>query len=75
MTDRRANAALYWRKLAESGDGEAWIELAKHYEWHEVDLKQALACAQAAQALTRDHAARDEIAHRIERLQRKMRQS
>ena len=69
--NRRANAAPYWRKLAESGDGEAWIELAKHFEWHEVDLNQALTCAQAALALTRDHAAHDEIAHRIARLERK----
>jgi uncharacterized protein YprB with RNaseH-like and TPR domain len=70
--NHRDNAAPYWRKLAEAGDVEAWIELAKHYEWHEVDLAQALACAQGALAATRDRLTRDEITHRIERLQRKM---
>lgn len=69
--EQREHAAPYWRRLAQAGDVAAWTELAKHYEWHEVDLTQALACAEQALPLARDDAERAEIIHRIERLKRK----
>jgi uncharacterized protein YprB with RNaseH-like and TPR domain len=71
--ERRADAAPYWQQLAEGGDLDAWVELAKHYEWHDVDLQQALVCATRALALSRDALTRTEINHRIARLQRKLR--
>jgi tetratricopeptide (TPR) repeat protein len=70
--ERRADAAPYWRQLADAGDLTAWVELAKYYEWHAADLAQALACAHSALALARDPFTRNEISHRIERLKRKM---
>ncbi len=70
--ERYAQAAPYWRRLAETGDADAWLELAKHYEWREVDLAQALTCSRAALGLCREPYARAEVAHRIERLDRKL---
>ncbi|MCL4505689.1 MAG: ribonuclease H-like domain-containing protein [Chloroflexi bacterium] len=70
--ERYEQAASYWRRLAESGDPGAWLELAKHYEWRQFDLPQALACARAALALSRERFTRAEVTHRIERLERKL---
>jgi uncharacterized protein YprB with RNaseH-like and TPR domain len=69
---RRADAVPYWQQLADAGDLTAWVELAKYYEWHAMDLAQALLCARRALALARDPFTRGEISHRIERLKRKM---
>ena len=50
---------------------QAWIELAMHYEWHTVDPQQALSCARRALSLASDPLTRNEINHRIGRLERK----
>jgi uncharacterized protein YprB with RNaseH-like and TPR domain len=68
---RRTDALTYWQRLAEAGNMQAWVELAKHYEWHAMDAGQALACARRALALARDPLTQGEINHRIERLKRK----
>ena len=45
--DRRAEARPYWEKIAQAGASQhpssilACIELAKFYEWHDVDLENA----------------------------------
>ena len=82
--ERREEVVAVWKQLAESNllDVTAHIELAKHYEWHADDLEQALAWTQAAldlaakwpRGIERD-SARDELAHRRERLERKLKRS
>lgn len=76
---RYDEAARAWERLAALGaDVGAHVELAKHYEWRERDLGQALAWTEAALAQikawppgpVRDQAHRD-LAHRRERLARK----
>lgn len=67
-----AEAYPVWERLAERGDAEALIEVAKHCEWREVDLPRALLCAQRALAGCDDHAARVALAHRVQRLERKI---
>jgi len=70
--DRRADALSCWMELADQDDAPALIELAKHYEWHDADLPQALACAQRALSLADGASVRAEIRHRIDRLNRKL---
>jgi uncharacterized protein len=72
---RNAEAVPFWRALGEAGDLEALVDLAKHYEWDEPDLAQALACARQALALSRDPLMRGEMDHRIARLVRKQNSS
>ncbi len=49
---RREEALVWWRELAEvAGAVYACEELAKHYEWHDADLPQALAWTERALAL------------------------
>ena len=69
---RLAEALPYWQQLCEADDAEALIEAAKHYEWREVDLPRALIYAQSALRLSSDLVARAAINHRIERLERKL---
>jgi uncharacterized protein YprB with RNaseH-like and TPR domain len=70
--DRRTEAVPYWLQLADMGDVDALIELAKHYEWCEVDLRQAHTCASRALSLSYDSFTRAQINHRIQRLTRKL---
>jgi tetratricopeptide (TPR) repeat protein len=78
--ERREEALPWWQELVES---EAAVyaseELAKHYEWHDEDLSQAVAWTEQGIALTeawqpgsrrRDTLA--ELEHRLERLNRKL---
>jgi len=78
---RRAEAASVWREWHAlfSSDPEPCIELAKLHEWHSADLGAALEWAVEAnrclegweEGWQRDEA-QAQIAHRIERIRRKL---
>lgn len=78
--ERRAEAVPLWQQAAiTSFDAiDAHIELAKHYEWHEPDLSQAILWTrQALDLLERSGGPGgamlvDEVAHRLARLERKV---
>ncbi len=78
--ERREEALHWWRELARSeGAVYASEELAKHYEWHDEDLSQAMAWTEQGIALVRAWSPgarrRDTLAqleHRMERLNRKL---
>lgn len=65
-------AAVYWRQLADSGDVEAMVEMAKHHEWREVDLPAALDYAKRARDNNQDAALRPALEHRVTRLNKKV---
>ena len=68
----KVNEALaHWQKLAESNDLEALIELAKYYEWRDVNLDLALQFAQRALQSTQTPPDRQALTHRIQRLKKK----
>lgn len=77
--ERRAEALPWWRRLVErAGAVYACEELAKHYEWHEEDLAQAVAWTEQAitlaQVQPRGPKRRQilaDLAHRQARLTRK----
>jgi uncharacterized protein YprB with RNaseH-like and TPR domain len=76
---RRDEALLWWQRLVETGAVYASEELAKHYEWQEEDLPQAVAWTERGIALTgaqppgpKRRATLADLIHRLERLQRKM---
>jgi uncharacterized protein YprB with RNaseH-like and TPR domain len=76
---RRADAVLLWQQIAATtfDDIAAHVELAKYYEWHDVNLTQALRWTEEALRLTgtwgwRGALVQDELAHRRERIRRKM---
>ena len=69
---KHTEAVEYWVALADSGDVNAMIELAKHYEWHKPDLPLAKGHAQAALRLTQDRWLREALEKRIARLEKKM---
>lgn len=77
--DRREEAVTVWQQAAVTSfdDVTAHVELAKHYEWHASDLEQALRWTQEALQLLDGSApdTREELEHRLARLQRKMGQS
>ncbi len=68
--ERRSEAVAWWQHLAEAGSAWACEELAKHYEWHDVDLQRAITWARRGLDLSRgdDRAA---FVHRLARLERK----
>jgi uncharacterized protein YprB with RNaseH-like and TPR domain len=77
---RRPEALAWWQALVETaGAAYACEELAKHYEWHDADLPQALAWTERALALVaawppgtgRTQALAD-LEHRRERLRAKL---
>jgi tetratricopeptide (TPR) repeat protein len=78
--ERREEALTWWQQLVESRAAVyACEELAKHYEWQEADLAQAVTWTEQAIALTRAWAPgskrRDTLAqleHRLVRLNRKL---
>lgn len=83
--DRREEAACLWRTWSEeaSPDGRLtpFVELAKHHEWHVVDLplaltwtQQAIERAEAWPPSSRRSRALAELQHRLKRLQRKLAQ-
>lgn len=71
---RRAEAVQVWQQIAVTTfeDVTAHIELAKHYEWHEPNLPQAITWTKQALTLTRDPQRQKELEHRLARLQRKL---
>jgi len=79
--ERRAEAVRVWEALSASKTWEsveACIELAKHHEWHAGDVERALSWTREAVATLSQLPAsyvRDrfeaELAHRLERLERK----
>lgn len=71
---RRAEAVQVWQQIAVTtfDNVAAHIELAKHYEWHNPDLPQAITWTQQALSLTRDPLRQQELQHRLGRLQRKL---
>ena len=82
--DRRGEAFAYWQQLAleQPDDTLAYIELAKYFEWHVVDLSLAAGWTRAALAQVEKWPAGMDRAlsltalhHRLARLERKMRKS
>jgi hypothetical protein len=71
---KHSEAVTYWVALADAGDVTAMIELAKHYEWREVDLPLALTHAKTALRQTEDRWLREVLEKRVMRLERKMNQ-
>lgn len=80
--DRRAEAVPVWQQIAATSFSgvEAHVELAKHYEWHQKELSQAITWIERAMALVNswDHPRRaelerDELLYRLARLKRKQR--
>jgi uncharacterized protein YprB with RNaseH-like and TPR domain len=79
---RQSEAFAYWQQLAleSTDDVLAHVELAKHFEWHARNLPLAAGWTRAALAqveswpagMYRDDTL-DELRHRLERLERKMR--
>ncbi len=82
--DRRREAVPLWIQWAmeDTSSVEAYVELAKFYEWHEIELEKALAWTKQAQSvvaqwppgLRRDETAAD-LNHRQARLRRKLKGS
>ena len=78
--ERREEALPWWQELVESEAAVyACEELAKHFEWHDEDLSQAVAWTEQGIALAEAQAPgpkrRDtlaELEHRLERLNRKL---
>ena len=64
-------ALVHWQALATRDDIEALIELAKHHEWRDVDLGLALSFMQRALQVSTNPVEKQEMAHRIQRLERK----
>ena len=78
---RRDEAVIVWQQIAHTstGDVAAHVELAKHYEWLEQNPAEALAWTERALALLarrpltpNSRLARAELAHRRERLLKKL---
>ena len=74
--DRRADAVSLWEEMAELDQIEdtfPHLELAKHYEWHTINLEKAsLWAAHAYQIVISrpilDYQLKEEIEHRLTRL-------
>ena len=74
-SERREEAAVLWQQIACTSfeDVTAHVELAKHYEWYDGDLEQALAWTERAMALIDDDGqTRAELEHRRARINRKL---
>jgi uncharacterized protein YprB with RNaseH-like and TPR domain len=80
--DRRPEAVPLWESVVDRQNEsavEACIELAKHYEWHAVNLKKAVKWTQRGESLAKhisDDFTREarlaELRHRRQRLERKV---
>lgn len=80
---RRDEAVVVWQQIAATcfDDVTAHVELAKYYEWHGYELNQALFWTEQALQLVASwrnrgvaHLTQQELAHRQQRLQRKLAQ-
>ncbi len=82
-SDRRSEAVPLWQQIATTSfeDVTAHVELAKHYEWHEVALETAVYWTQQAINLARHWPDSQgclvlpELTHRLKRLTRKLKQA
>jgi uncharacterized protein YprB with RNaseH-like and TPR domain len=78
--ERREEALVWWQRLVETaGAAYACEELAKHYEWHDEDLDQAIAWTERGLALVKDwppgpgrREMVESLEHRLDRLHRKL---
>ena len=78
--ERRAEALPWWQQLVETSEAVyACEELAKHYEWQNPDLAQALIWTRRGIALTkawprnpRRRTTLEDLRHRLERLEHKL---
>lgn len=77
---RREDAVVVWQQIASTAthDVAAHIELAKHYEWREVDIDAAIQWTRRALALVerlpmtpQSRLIHAELLHRLERLEKK----
>ncbi|MFO7663478.1 MAG: ribonuclease H-like domain-containing protein [Chloroflexota bacterium] len=77
---RREEATIVWQQIAFSSmdDVSAHIELAKHFEWHQIDVASALFWTQQALELVdkwpptiRGQFIKEELRHRLVRLMKK----
>ncbi len=81
-SQRRAEAAQWWEMLAameRPNDVEPLVELAKYHEWHTGEIEKARAWtleaitrAEGISPLVRRREVLAELAHRLERLERKL---
>lgn len=72
---RREEAVVVWQQIASTSfdDVTAHVELAKHFEWHDHDLEQALVWTERALPLVdAEDETRDELQHRRARIIRKL---
>lgn len=81
QSDRRTEAVIAWQQLAaiSEGDISPFVELAKHYEWHEIDISTATLWTQRGLTLIdrlpstpNTRLARAELTHRLHRLEKKL---
>ncbi len=81
QTERRREAVIVWQQLAavSTGDVMAYVELAKHFEWQDIDIAAAVEWTQRALALVErlpltpnTRLTRSELAHRLQRLEKKL---
>jgi uncharacterized protein YprB with RNaseH-like and TPR domain len=78
--ERREEALAWWQRLVEDHCAVyACEELAKHFEWHDADLPQAITWTERALALVgagppgpKRREALADLEHRLERLRRKL---
>ncbi|MBP6015469.1 MAG: ribonuclease H-like domain-containing protein [Candidatus Promineofilum sp.] len=79
-TNRRPDAVTAWQQLAavSTADVAAFVELAKHYEWHAGDISTAIDWTARALALLdrlpltpNTRLTRSELTHRLRRLEKK----
>ena len=76
-SERREEAVVVWQQIACTSfdDVTAHVELAKHFEWHDGNLEQALAWTERALALVNeddDGETQGELEHRRARIIRKL---
>jgi hypothetical protein len=77
---RRQEALPWWQRLVETAAAvDACEELAKYYEWHDLDLPKAIAWTNRGKALAeawapspKKHTALADLSHRLDRLQGKL---
>ncbi|MEM7332760.1 MAG: ribonuclease H-like domain-containing protein [Chloroflexota bacterium] len=81
QNNRRAEAIVLWQQIASTtyDDVDAHVELAKFYEWHEIDYQKATFWTEQGLTITKSWRNRGygqmvgaELEHRLQRLQRKL---
>ena len=81
---RRPEAVIFWQQIASTvyDEVDAHVELAKFYEWHEIDYQKATFWTEQGLSITQSWSNRGygqmvgaELEHRLKRLQRKQNNS